>query len=86
MEEHVLCHCCMHPSPVILCANPAAYGAGCQDGGVAGRGSPSVAVTDVTQDGGWEGGRGRKALEANIAFTMGGADRADGTRVSLVRF
>lgn len=31
-EEHVPCHCCMHPGPVTLCASPAACGAGCQEG------------------------------------------------------
>lgn len=67
MEEHVPCHCRMHPSPVTLCASPAACGAGCQEG-MTGR-SRTEGVEDVTQDGGgggglcvWKGGKRQEGL------------------------
>lgn len=75
MEEHVPCHCRMHPSPVTLCASPAACGAGCQEG-MTGRSRTegvedvTEGVEDVTQDGGrgggglcvWKGGKRQEGL------------------------
>lgn len=83
-EEHVPCHCCMHPGPVTLCASPAACGAGCQEGTgrtFQDRGSRGCDPGQGWGVEGWEGAG--RPWKLTCFHYWRGTDRADGTRVSL---
>lgn len=60
-EEHVPCHCCMHPGPVTVCKPSSLWGRVPRGDGTD---VPGQGVEDVTQDRGgeWKGGRGQEGL------------------------
>lgn len=83
-EEHVPCHCCMHPGPVTVCKPSSLWGRVPRGDGTDGR-SRTEGVEDVTQDGvgveGWE--EAGRPWKLKCFHYWRGTDRADGRHSGL---